>query len=85
MYFITTKRMLEVCFFQHTPTFIIEPDFTGLFLYTNCIKSVDTLGKNKQAEIFLPQGPEIRSVSRRESGKEEAYDPVRLQRPAADL
>lgn len=25
MYFITTKRMLEVCFFQHTPTFIIEP------------------------------------------------------------
>ena len=26
MYFITTKRMLEVCFFQHTPTFIIEPD-----------------------------------------------------------
>ena len=28
MYFITTKRMLEVCFFQHTPTFIIEPFFT---------------------------------------------------------
>lgn len=28
MYFITTKRMLEVCFFQHTPTFIIEPEFT---------------------------------------------------------
>lgn len=27
MYFITTKRMLEVCFFQHTPTFIIEPIF----------------------------------------------------------
>ena len=27
MYFITTKRMLEVCFFQHTPTFIIEPLF----------------------------------------------------------
>lgn len=27
MYFITTKRMLEVCFFQHTPTFIIEPKF----------------------------------------------------------
>ena len=26
MYFITTKRMLEVCFFQHTPTFIIEPE-----------------------------------------------------------
>ena len=26
MYFITTKRMLEVCFFQHTPTFIIEPN-----------------------------------------------------------
>ena len=54
-------------------------------MYTNCIKSVDTLRKNKQTEIFLPQGPEIRSVSRRESGKEEAYDPVRLQRPAADL
>jgi len=30
MYFITTKRMLEVCFFQHTPTFIIEPKiFSG--------------------------------------------------------
>ena len=28
MYFITTKRMLEVCFFQHTPTFIIEPFIT---------------------------------------------------------
>lgn len=28
MYFITTKRMLEVCFFQHTPTFIIEPQLT---------------------------------------------------------
>lgn len=28
MYFITTKRMLEVCFFQHTPTFIIEPENT---------------------------------------------------------
>ena len=28
MYFITTKRMLEVCFFQHTPTFIIEPEKT---------------------------------------------------------
>ena len=28
MYFITTKRMLEVCFFQHTPTFIIEPKFS---------------------------------------------------------
>ena len=31
MYFITTKRMLEVCFFQHTPTFIIEP----FFIYAN--------------------------------------------------
>ena len=31
MYFITTKRMLEVCFFQHTPTFIIEPFFLLLF------------------------------------------------------
>ena len=30
MYFITTKRMLEVCFFQHTPTFIIEPFFLWL-------------------------------------------------------
>lgn len=29
MYFITTKRMLEVCFFQHTPTFIIEPKKTA--------------------------------------------------------
>ena len=29
MYFITTKRMLEVCFFQHTPTFIIEPRNEG--------------------------------------------------------
>ena len=32
MYFITTKRMLEVCFFQHTPTFIIEPFIVGYFL-----------------------------------------------------
>ena len=32
MYFITTKRMLEVCFFQHTPTFIIEPLFCVRFL-----------------------------------------------------
>ena len=31
MYFITTKRMLEVCFFQHTPTFIIEPEFSTVF------------------------------------------------------
>lgn len=31
MYFITTKRMLEVCFFQHTPTFIIEPIFFFIF------------------------------------------------------
>ena len=30
MYFITTKRMLEVCFFQHTPTFIIEPIFLSI-------------------------------------------------------
>ena len=33
MYFITTKRMLEVCFFQHTPTFIIEP---FLFMEQQC-------------------------------------------------
>lgn len=32
MYFITTKRMLEVCFFQHTPTFIIEPNFKEIRL-----------------------------------------------------
>ena len=31
MYFITTKRMLEVCFFQHTPTFIIEPIFPNFY------------------------------------------------------
>ena len=31
MYFITTKRMLEVCFFQHTPTFIIEPVFFCIY------------------------------------------------------
>ena len=31
MYFITTKRMLEVCFFQHTPTFIIEPYLSVIF------------------------------------------------------
>ena len=31
MYFITTKRMLEVCFFQHTPTFIIEPFLDSTF------------------------------------------------------
>lgn len=33
MYFITTKRMLEVCFFQHTPTFIIEPEIFLTFTY----------------------------------------------------
>ena len=38
MYFITTKRMLEVCFFQHTPTFIIEP-----FLF---------MGRNVSRETF---------------------------------
>ena len=32
MYFITTKRMLEVCFFQHTPTFIIEPEKTSTLM-----------------------------------------------------
>ena len=32
MYFITTKRMLEVCFFQHTPTFIIEPFIFASYL-----------------------------------------------------
>ena len=37
MYFITTKRMLEVCFFQHTPTFIIEPFFYALTI-TNLMK-----------------------------------------------
>lgn len=31
MYFITTKRMLEVCFFQHTPTFIIEPPVSSIY------------------------------------------------------
>lgn len=38
MYFITTKRMLEVCFFQHTPTFIIEPPLyknEQMFAYKN--------------------------------------------------
>ena len=34
MYFITTKRMLEVCFFQHTPTFIIEP-FCVIFKFSS--------------------------------------------------
>ena len=44
MYFITTKRMLEVCFFQHTPTFIIEPLF---FIAGFCIEDaiVRTAGK----------------------------------------
>ena len=37
MYFITTKRMLEVCFFQHTPTFIIEP---------SCVTGNSLLHKN---------------------------------------
>ena len=41
MYFITTKRMLEVCFFQHTPTFIIEPKNVlgkrNLVFYSNLV------------------------------------------------
>lgn len=35
MYFITTKRMLEVCFFQHTPTFIIEPKEVAAHSHSN--------------------------------------------------
>ena len=51
MYFITTKRMLEVCFFQHTPTFIIEPNFPvlhpklTLLLLVNRIHTQFTLRK----------------------------------------
>ena len=37
MYFITTKRMLEVCFFQHTPTFIIEPYF---FIFASYLRQI---------------------------------------------
>ena len=44
MYFITTKRMLEVCFFQHTPTFIIEPFFAPIRLYRTLKKSKRTVG-----------------------------------------
>ena len=48
MYFITTKRMLEVCFFQHTPTFIIEPFFylidQSLFPFTHGKKDFLCIG-----------------------------------------
>ena len=44
MYFITTKRMLEVCFFQHTPTFIIEPLYFGALRKTAgyCLRGVNS-------------------------------------------
>ena len=44
MYFITTKRMLEVCFFQHTPTFIIEPKKNE-----SCLK---TAPKNHKIKLY---------------------------------
>lgn len=43
MYFITTKRMLEVCFFHHTPTFIIEPRFTYLYSYNKLSRRLPSL------------------------------------------
>lgn len=45
MYFITTKRMLEVCFFQHTPTFIIEPI---LYSHSRSEGNSDETGSRKQ-------------------------------------
>ena len=38
MYFITTKRMLEVCFFQHTPTFIIEPKIRSVIFIVHTFR-----------------------------------------------
>ena len=48
MYFITTKRMLEVCFFQHTPTFIIEPFFT---LYSSFLSILILLYVRRTASV----------------------------------
>ena len=42
MYFITTKRMLEVCFFQHTPTFIIEPKLIKRIKVIQLVKGATT-------------------------------------------
>lgn len=50
MYFITTKRMLEVCFFQHTPTFIIEPH---LFAYSGNV-CTDADSHRKRFTEFIP-------------------------------
>lgn len=57
MYFITTKRMLEVCFFQHTPTFIIEPIKINLSNCTNCTFHVVTftqlIGASRHWDLLL--------------------------------
>ena len=51
MYFITTKRMLEVCFFQHTPTFIIEPKkrATKPDLHQSATRSSTMISSSRQA------------------------------------
>ena len=60
MYFITTKRMLEVCFFQHTPTFIIEPFYvTGNsveFPVTQKARTCQGCAQGKTAGIFAGAG-----------------------------
>ena len=50
MYFITTKRMLEVCFFQHTPTFIIEPIMISV-IEKRCFERSKKDAKNKRQHI----------------------------------
>ena len=53
MYFITTKRMLEVCFFQHTPTFIIEPIISvGYWAPTETICATQHL---KEVGLYLTE------------------------------
>lgn len=51
MYFITTKRMLEVCFFQHTPTFIIEPQKNVMETGKPCIHDIFAYNQSFDIQI----------------------------------
>ena len=57
MYFITTKRMLEVCFFQHTPTFIIEPKnhLPAVSIIKSCLKKFALYRKSHLKKFIFYQ------------------------------
>lgn len=69
MYFITTKRMLEVCFFQHTPTFIIEP-FFNRFICTCFLKNKKIKKISKKVLTFFLVYPIIQNVPRMRQTKQ---------------